>query len=74
MGLSEAAWKSWTFLAEVGWREFAHHLLFHFPHTPAAPLRSEFNGFPWRPHDAWLKAWQQGQTGYPLVAAGIRQL
>ena len=64
------------FLAEVGWREFAHHLLFHFPHTPEQPLRTEFARFPWRddPHGQLLRAWQRGQTGYPIVDAGMRQL
>jgi deoxyribodipyrimidine photo-lyase len=38
-----------VFLSEVGWREFAHHLLHHFPTTPAEPLREEFAAFPWRP-------------------------
>ena len=64
------------FLAEVGWREFAHHLLFHFPHTPEEPLRTEFARFPWRedPDGQLLRAWQRGQTGYPIVDAGMRQL
>jgi deoxyribodipyrimidine photo-lyase len=47
-GLPTAAWRNSQFLAEVGWREFAHHLLFHFPHTPAEPLRPQFKHFPWR--------------------------
>jgi deoxyribodipyrimidine photo-lyase len=62
------------FLAEIGWREFAHHLLHHFPHTPARPLRSEFAHFPWRRNAAWLEAWQRGQTGYLIVDAGMREL
>ncbi len=73
-GLAPAEWRSWQFLTELGWREFAHHLLFHFPRTPAAPLREEFAGFPWRSNEAWLKAWQKGRTGYPLVDAGLREL
>ena len=68
------AWRNSQFLAEVGWREFAHHLLFHFPHTPTEPLRAEFKNFPWRENAAWLKAWQRGQTGVPLVDAGMREL
>ncbi len=62
------------YLREVGWREFAHHLLFHFPHTPEKPLREEFNDFPWRKSAPELRAWQKGQTGYPMVDAGMRQL
>jgi len=38
-GLAIAQWRGSQFLAEVGWREFAHHLLYHFPHTPDQPLR-----------------------------------
>lgn len=73
-GLTMAAWRDSQFLAEVGWREFAHHLLFHFPHTPAEPLRTQFKKFPWRENASWLRAWQQGRTGYPIVDAGMREL
>lgn len=73
-GLPPAAWRGGRFLAELGWREFAHHLLFHFPHTPAAPLREEFARFAWRQNAAGLKAWQRGRTGYPIVDAGMREL
>ncbi len=62
------------YLREVGWREFAHHLLFHFPHTPEQPLRAEFADFPWRDDPDTLRAWQRGRTGYPIVDAGMRQL
>ncbi len=63
-----------VFLSEVGWREFAHHLLFHFPRTPEEPLRRDFGAFPWRRNAAHLRAWQRGLTGYPIVDAGMRQL
>ncbi|MBS1985154.1 MAG: deoxyribodipyrimidine photo-lyase [Bdellovibrionales bacterium] len=70
---------SLTYLKEIVWREFAYHLLFHFPHTDRQPLREQFAKFPWRAvrnaeTRAWLRAWQRGQTGYPLVDAGMRQL
>ncbi|MFM1768056.1 MAG: hypothetical protein RJA22_585 [Verrucomicrobiota bacterium] len=67
-------WRTSSFLAEVGWREFAHHLLYHFPHTPTEPLRADFKKFPWRKDAAFLKAWQRGRTGYPIVDAGMREL
>jgi deoxyribodipyrimidine photo-lyase len=73
-GLPPSAWRGGRFLAELGWREFAHHLLFHFPHTPAAPLREEFARLVWRRNPAGLKAWQRGRTGYPIVDAGMREL
>lgn len=66
-----------TFLSEVGWREFAYNLLYHFPQTISGPLNGKFNDFPWADanHTAdQLKAWQQGQTGFPIIDAGMRQL
>ncbi|MCB0346139.1 MAG: FAD-binding domain-containing protein, partial [Bdellovibrionales bacterium] len=57
-----------------GWREFAHHLLFHFPETTVEPLRQEFEAFPWEEDENHLRAWQQGMTGYPIVDAGMREL
>ena len=63
-----------AFLRELGWREFAHHLLFHFPQTTDVPLDNRFGDFPWRDDSAALAAWQRGETGIPLVDAGMRQL
>jgi len=63
-----------VFLREIGWREFAHHLLYHFPHTTDAPLRSDYARFPWAKDAVGLRAWQRGRTGYPIVDAGMRQL
>jgi len=63
-----------TFLREIGWREFAHHLLHHFPRTATEPLDQRFAEFPWTPNPAWLEAWQQGRTGFPIVDAGMREL
>lgn len=64
------------FLAELGWREFAYHLLYYFPKTPESPLREEFSRFPWAKDSdgVLLKKWQSGQTGYPIVDAGMREL
>jgi len=73
-GLPIAGWRASQFLAELGWREFAHHLLFHFPHTPTEPLRPAFKNFRWRQDAAWLRAWQKGGLGYPIVDAGMREL
>jgi deoxyribodipyrimidine photo-lyase len=73
-GLPTATWRQSQFLAEIGWREFAHHLVYHFPSTPAKPLRPDFARFPWRRNSGWLRAWQQGRTGYPIVDAGMREL
>ncbi|MDQ8203666.1 deoxyribodipyrimidine photo-lyase [Pelagicoccus sp. SDUM812003] len=62
------------YLRQIVWREFAHHLLFHFPDTPSKPLRPEFEDFPWKKNQKALRAWKKGQTGYPIVDAGMRQL
>jgi deoxyribodipyrimidine photo-lyase len=63
-----------VYLKEVVWREFACHLLYHFPETTDRPLRSQFTSFPWVEDTQGLRAWQRGRTGYPLVDAGMRQL
>jgi deoxyribodipyrimidine photo-lyase len=63
-----------AYLRQLIWREFAHHLLYHFPHTAEKPLRAEFENFPWRTDVKALRAWQRGQTGFPLVDAGMREL
>jgi deoxyribodipyrimidine photo-lyase len=73
-GLGSAEARAGKFLAELIWREFSYHLLYHFPDTPTAPLRAQFRRFPWRDDPAALHAWQQGRTGVPLVDAGMREL
>jgi deoxyribodipyrimidine photo-lyase len=62
------------FLSELGWREFCRHLLFDVPDLATRNLQPSFDGFPWRHDDTALEAWQRGQTGYPIVDAGMRQL
>jgi len=64
-----------TYLREIGWREFAYYVLYHWPHTPEQPLQKRFAAYPWREDSAeLLKSWRQGRTGYPMVDAGMRQL
>lgn len=63
------------YLRELGWREFAHHLLYHFPGTPEANFNARFDGFRWAEElPAAISLWQQGRTGVPLVDAGMREL
>ena len=62
------------FLAELGWREFSYHLLFHWPDLADANFQNRFDAFPWREDKTLLAAWQKGRTGYPIVDAGMRQL
>jgi deoxyribodipyrimidine photo-lyase len=59
---------------ELGWREFASHLLAARPEMPAEPLDRRFSDYPWEADRKALQAWQQGRTGYPIVDAGMRQL
>jgi deoxyribodipyrimidine photo-lyase len=63
-----------TFVSELLWREFAHHLIYHFPHTALQPLDRRFERFEWSGDAAQLRAWQRGHTGIPIVDAGMRQL
>jgi deoxyribodipyrimidine photo-lyase len=64
-----------AFARELGWREFSHHLLFHFPASVEHNLNPRFDAFRWAETDeAALAAWQRGRTGVPLVDAGMREL
>jgi deoxyribodipyrimidine photo-lyase len=63
-----------TFIRELLWREFCANLLWHNPRLPDTPLKPEFARMPWRDDKPGLTAWQQGQTGVPIVDAGMRQL
>ncbi|ALE06487.1 deoxyribodipyrimidine photolyase [Arthrobacter sp. ERGS1:01] len=76
-----------VYAAELGWREFCWHQLYHHPDLATNNLRPQFDHFPWRRPDAdvanhgggrtgveHLHAWQQGRTGIPLVDAGQREL
>lgn len=62
------------FLSEIAWREFSHHLLYHFPGLPSDNWRPAFDAYPWRDAPDDLKRWQRGETGYPIVDAGMREL
>lgn len=64
-----------AFLRQLGWRDFAHHLLYYFPHTADKPLDEHFNSFPWKKqYTRELQLWQKGLTGIPIVDAGMREL
>lgn len=62
------------FIQELNWREFAYHLLFHFPDFPDKPWRRDFEAFAWREDASDLRAWQKGETGIPIIDAGMREL
>lgn len=63
-----------AFLRELGWREFSYHLLFHNPEMGTRNLRPGFDRMPWRDAPDDLRRWQRGQTGYPIIDAGMREL
>jgi deoxyribodipyrimidine photo-lyase len=62
------------FLSELGWREFSYYLLYHFPQLITKNFKANFDAFPWHQDEAAFKKWQLGQTGYPIVDAGMREL
>lgn len=62
------------FLSELAWRDFSYHLLYHWPTLPSKNWKSDFDDFPWRASSKDLDAWRKGQTGYPMVDAGMREL
>ena len=62
------------FRSELGWREFSYHLLHTHPHIKTKPLQTKFAQFQWLNEPEHLRAWQTGQTGYPIVDAGMREL
>ena len=63
------------YIRELGWREFAYHLLHHFPQTTTQNLNPRFAHFDWAKVDPKaLEAWQHGRTGVPIVDAGLREL
>lgn len=63
-----------SYIRQLYWRDFAHHLLYHFPDTTDEPLKPMFAPFPWVEDKEALRRWQRGQTGYPFVDAGMREL
>ncbi|MCB1463088.1 MAG: deoxyribodipyrimidine photo-lyase [Nitratireductor sp.] len=62
------------FLQELGWREFCHHQLFHYPELPRKNFNPRFEAFEWIENSSHVYAWRKGQTGYPVVDAGMREL
>lgn len=62
------------FRKELAWRDFSYHLLYHFPELDTKNWNERFDAFPWQDAPDLLERWQRGQTGYPIVDAGMRQL
>jgi deoxyribodipyrimidine photo-lyase len=62
------------FLSELIWREFFMQILVHFPHVVNQSFKNQYDEIKWRNNEAEFELWCQGQTGYPMVDAGMRQL
>ena len=62
------------FLSELGWREFSYNLLYHFPQININNFQKKFDNFPWSNNENLIKKWQKGETGYPIVDAGMKEL
>lgn len=63
-----------TFLSEIGWREFSYNLLYHYPKINQVNLKKNFDKLKWQYDRVALVKWQKGETGYPIVDAGMREL
>lgn len=66
--------KNEIFWQELIWREFFMQILWHFPQTVHQSFKPKYDRIKWRNNEAEFKKWCEGQTGYPLVDAGMRQL
>ena len=66
--------KNEIFWQELIWREFFMQILWHFPHTSKKSFKAKYDRIDWRNNEAEFLKWCNGQTGYPLVDAGMRQL
>lgn len=72
---SDPRWaRAEPYVRELGWRDFNRQLLFHFPDTATQPLSPAWQDFRWEHDTAQLKRWQRGQTGIPIIDAGMREL
>ncbi|WP_333600117.1 cryptochrome/photolyase family protein [Flavobacterium sp.] len=63
-----------TFFKELIWREFFMQILWHFPHTITKSFRPKYDAIRWDNNEALFQKWCEGQTGYPFVDAGMREL
>lgn len=63
-----------VYLSELIWREFFMQILFHFPKVQHRNFKAKYDAIPWRNNEEEFEKWCNGQTGYPLVDAGMREL
>lgn len=72
--LAYALDRNQTFVNELIWRDFYNQILWHFPHVATGAFRKEYDAIQWRNNENEFKLWCKGQTGIPLVDAGMREL
>ena len=63
-----------TFVKEIAWREFYYHVLYHCPRVETTAFLEKYRDLPWENRSDWFECWQRGETGYPIVDAGMREL
>lgn len=63
-----------TLVTELYWRDFFTHIVFHFPHVLAGAFQTKYQGIKWENNKKYFQAWCQGETGFPIVDAGMREL
>ena len=73
-GISAESWRQDRYIAELVWREYAAHVLHHFPALPERPRNAQFEKLAWRDDPKPFSAWCRGQTGHAMVDAGMREL
>ncbi len=70
----EAVQLNETFLSELIWREFFMQILYHYPYVVGNNFKSKYDGIEWRNNKDEFQRWREGNTGYPMVDAGMREL
>ena len=63
-----------TFVNELIWRDFYMQILWHFPHVVSGSFKPQYDLIQWRNNELEFEAWKNGETGYPIVDAGMREL
>jgi len=72
--ISELKESDEVFLSELIWREFFMQIMYHFPRVVNENFKIKYNGIVWRDNEQDFEKWCKGETGYPIVDAGMRQL
>ncbi|MCW5907440.1 MAG: deoxyribodipyrimidine photo-lyase [Chitinophagales bacterium] len=72
--LAYALTRNDAFVNELIWRDFYHQILFHFPYVEKQAFKSDYNAIEWKNNETHFDLWCKGETGIPLVDAGMREL